>query len=175
MFAMLDAKLTTLLAVAQAGSFTGAAARLGLTQPAVSHQIALLEKELGVVLFLRTRAAAIPTREGLAVLRCARRMQELCSALYAELQTAPPGPAPGEPGQLTAEDNIQNIYQSINSIYSYLQELQVGGAVPDAPPQPPKSKAARPAAATAAAPELPKTPEPPPAPQARESMPSFLL
>ena len=43
------------LAVAETGSFTRAAAELGLTQTAVSHQIAQLEKWLGGELFLRER------------------------------------------------------------------------------------------------------------------------
>lgn len=42
--------------VAAAGSFNQAAARLHLTQPAVSRQIKALEEELGVVLLARPRA-----------------------------------------------------------------------------------------------------------------------
>ena len=38
--------LTAFLAVAETGSFTGAAERLFLTQPAVSKRIALLEGDL---------------------------------------------------------------------------------------------------------------------------------
>ena len=45
---MLDAKLETLLIVAEEKSFTKAAAILSLTQPAVSNHISLLEKEIGI-------------------------------------------------------------------------------------------------------------------------------
>lgn len=54
---MLDAKLTTLLAVAETGNFTRAAELLSLTQPAVSHHIAQLEAELGAALLVRSRRA----------------------------------------------------------------------------------------------------------------------
>ena len=40
-------------AVAQAGSFTRAADRLGLSQSAISRQIGALEEDLGAPLFLR--------------------------------------------------------------------------------------------------------------------------
>jgi len=47
--------LRAFLAVAETGSFTRAAVKLGLTQTAVSHQIALLEEWLGGELFVRER------------------------------------------------------------------------------------------------------------------------
>lgn len=43
----------TFLAVADAGSFSGAARALGSTQPTVGRQVAALEAELGVLLFVR--------------------------------------------------------------------------------------------------------------------------
>ena len=43
---MLDAKLETLLVVAEKKSFTKASVILSLTQPAVSKHISLLEEEL---------------------------------------------------------------------------------------------------------------------------------
>lgn len=48
---MIDARVDTLLAVAENGSFTKAAAALSLTQPAVSHQIIQLENEIGAKIF----------------------------------------------------------------------------------------------------------------------------
>ena len=46
-------RLTVLCEVARRGSFSAAAASLGYTQPAVSRQVALLERELGTLLVRR--------------------------------------------------------------------------------------------------------------------------
>lgn len=53
---MLDIKVISLLAVAQTKNFTKAANALSLTQPAVSHHISQLEKELGVKIFIGEKA-----------------------------------------------------------------------------------------------------------------------
>ncbi len=45
---MLDIKLETLLTVNEKKSFTKAAEELSLTQPAVSHHIAMLEEDLKI-------------------------------------------------------------------------------------------------------------------------------
>ena len=50
---MFDMKVKTLLAVIEAGSYTKAAQKLNLTQPAVSHQIRLLENEFDIKIFYR--------------------------------------------------------------------------------------------------------------------------
>lgn len=49
------------------GSTSAAAAAMGLRQPTVSHQIQMLEAELGVQLFQRTLRKMVPTQEGLAL------------------------------------------------------------------------------------------------------------
>ncbi|MFF7603399.1 LysR family transcriptional regulator [Streptomyces mirabilis] len=56
--------LQTFIAVYECGSFTKAAQRLGITQPAVTQQIRSLEKILGQELFDRTPQGADPTGEG---------------------------------------------------------------------------------------------------------------
>ncbi len=83
---MLDIKLETLLAVAESGSFTRAAERLALTQPAVSHHVAQLENELGCKLFLRGKKCLIPTESGEIALRYARRLQATYAKMVAELE-----------------------------------------------------------------------------------------
>jgi DNA-binding transcriptional LysR family regulator len=63
---MLDAvKLATLRAVVEHGSFTAAGQALALTQPAVSRQISLLERQLGLPLVRRTQTGVRPTEAGL--------------------------------------------------------------------------------------------------------------
>ncbi|MFR1475768.1 MAG: LysR family transcriptional regulator [Hydrogeniiclostridium mannosilyticum] len=51
-------------AVAEAGSFSQGAARLFITQPAVSQAVRRLEAQLGVRLFVRGRRGAVLTAEG---------------------------------------------------------------------------------------------------------------
>jgi DNA-binding transcriptional LysR family regulator len=62
---MLDVtKLATLRAVVTSGSFSAAGAALGLTQPAVSRQVSLLERQVGTQLVRRTRQGVHPTEAG---------------------------------------------------------------------------------------------------------------
>jgi DNA-binding transcriptional LysR family regulator len=62
---MLDAgKLATLDAVLEHGSFSAAGKALGLTQPAVSRQVALLERQLGIQLVRRSRSGVRATEAG---------------------------------------------------------------------------------------------------------------
>jgi DNA-binding transcriptional LysR family regulator len=56
------------LAVADEGSMTAAADRLGVTQPSLSQQIGVLEKHLGVQLFSRTPSGVTVTVAGRAFL-----------------------------------------------------------------------------------------------------------
>ena len=63
----LDA-LATFVAVARAGSVTGGADELGLTQSTVSAQLQSLERELGYRVFDRTSRGVVPTSRGRALL-----------------------------------------------------------------------------------------------------------
>jgi DNA-binding transcriptional LysR family regulator len=56
--------LTAFLAVARERSFTGAAAKLGVSQSALSHTIRELETRLGVRLLARTTRSVAPTDAG---------------------------------------------------------------------------------------------------------------
>ncbi|MCZ4103023.1 LysR family transcriptional regulator [Streptomyces sp. H39-C1] len=56
--------LQTFIAVYNSGSFTKAAQRLGISQPAVTQHIRGLEGKLGQPLFVRTPQGAEPTPEG---------------------------------------------------------------------------------------------------------------
>ena len=81
---MIDPKLYSLIEIVQTGSFTRAAERLSLTQPAVSQHIRLLEESIGAKIFERSHNELRLTREGELVLRYAKRML----ALYHNLEQA---------------------------------------------------------------------------------------
>jgi DNA-binding transcriptional LysR family regulator len=67
-------QLAYFVALADVGSFTGAADSLGVAQPTLSRQMRALEEELGSPLVQRARGALILTPAGEAVLPLARRM-----------------------------------------------------------------------------------------------------
>ena len=66
--------LATLVAVAEAGSFHGAADRLGITQSAVSMQMKALEENLRVALFDRARRPPVLNALGRSLLERAREV-----------------------------------------------------------------------------------------------------
>ncbi|MCC2970962.1 LysR family transcriptional regulator [Massilia sp. IC2-476] len=70
-------QLKMLVAVADHGSFSAAAAELSCTQSRISHGIAELEGELGVSLLARGRAGSAPTEAGQRVVDKARQMLRL--------------------------------------------------------------------------------------------------
>src|SRR3954454_4871857 len=79
---MLDpGKLATLRTVIEHGSFSAAAGALALTQPAVSRQIALLERQLGTQLVLRTR-------QGVRATEAAELLLPHIDAILGRLQVA---------------------------------------------------------------------------------------
>lgn len=59
-----DFRLKVFVTVAQEGSFTKAAARLNISQPAVSQHISELERTTGVKLFERLRGEVVLTEQG---------------------------------------------------------------------------------------------------------------
>ena len=70
-----DSKIRAFLEVEKERNFTKAAKTLGLTQPAVSSQIAALEDALGLELFQRGRELRL-TPSGEIFLGYARRIQK---------------------------------------------------------------------------------------------------
>jgi DNA-binding transcriptional LysR family regulator len=72
---MIDLKrIETFLCAAETSSLSEAAKQLHLSQPAVSHQIKLLEHELGNALFTRTNTGLQLTEAGRLLLPWARRL-----------------------------------------------------------------------------------------------------
>ncbi|RKQ70670.1 LysR family transcriptional regulator [Oceanibaculum indicum] len=77
-------RLRTLAEVARTGSFSLAADRLALTQPAVSNHIRLLEQQIGVALLDRSGRTSRPTPEGeMLIAAAARAAGEIEAALDA--------------------------------------------------------------------------------------------
>lgn len=75
--------LMSFVVVARVGSFTHAAAQIGVSQSALSHAIRGLESRLGVRLLTRTTRSVAPTSEGERVLS---RIAPLLSQVEEELQ-----------------------------------------------------------------------------------------
>lgn len=72
-------QLRYLIQVAETGSFTKAATKLNVAQPALSRQIKLLEDELGVTLFRRDGRGVEPTAAGNELVR---RSMDIFQHLY---------------------------------------------------------------------------------------------
>jgi DNA-binding transcriptional LysR family regulator len=79
--------LRVLTEVADRGSFSAAAYALSMTQPAVSRQIAALERRVGVALFRRVPRGAQPTEAGEAAVELAREILARVRGLETKLNT----------------------------------------------------------------------------------------
>ncbi len=71
----------SLLAVLQEGSLSGAARRLGLTQPTIARHIDALEQAIGANLFLRSQRGLAPTEMALELMPYAEDLAATAAAL----------------------------------------------------------------------------------------------
>lgn len=144
---MLSIKLKTLLAVAEHKNFTKAAEQLFLTQPAVSHHISQMEKELGVTLFNRGKGGLKLTDKGEIVVRYAKRVAALYDRMKSELEDAETrikklriGITHTAESNLTTEIlakcsglssgfNITIITDTINNLYKMLENYEIDLAI----------------------------------------------
>ena len=144
---MLDPKLNTLLEVYECKSFVGAARRLSITQPAVSHPIKALEEELNVCIFERNSGKIVVTREGEEVVKCAKKMRGLYNNLRQDLtdsrkltshltvgvtHTAESNPiAEALANYASQNDNvmIKMITGTINKLYTKLKTYEIDLAI----------------------------------------------
>lgn len=81
-------QLRALVAIADTGSFSEAALELDLSQSAVSHAIATLEEELGVILLSRGRQGALLTPIGEQITEEARQVMRSLENLCRKAQLA---------------------------------------------------------------------------------------
>ena len=82
--------LEKVLAIYEERSFTAAARRLYLTQPAISQNIAQLEKELNVLLFVRDNGKIIPTQACETYVSYASQIRDLWQKLEKEMKAHQP-------------------------------------------------------------------------------------
>jgi DNA-binding transcriptional LysR family regulator len=85
--------LATFAIVAEERSFTRAAARLGMSQSAISHSMRALEKRLGLQLLARTTRSVSPTAAGTALLRNLNPALERIELSLAEVRKQKESPA----------------------------------------------------------------------------------
>ncbi|MFB9123680.1 LysR family transcriptional regulator [Paraburkholderia dipogonis] len=102
-------ELKTFIAVSQYGTFSGAGARIGLTQSAVSAQMQRLEEELGFALFDRTGRSASLNDAGRETLALAEEMM----TLYARLS---------ERGAVAAESGMLRVGAIASAQVSFLAD-----------------------------------------------------
>lgn len=86
-------QLESLVAIADSGSFSRAAAALNLAQPSLSRQIAGLEAEVGQRLLVRTGRGVTPTAAGEAFLVHARSMLDTSRRACDELRNLSANPS----------------------------------------------------------------------------------
>ncbi|WP_214410886.1 LysR family transcriptional regulator [Sphaerisporangium fuscum] len=82
--------LRMICAIAEAGSITKAAARLGLSQPAMTTRLHQVEEMIGGRLFARSHTGVEPTRLGRQVISRARIALSEIDALFGDLRDADP-------------------------------------------------------------------------------------
>jgi len=76
------------VALAEEGSYTAAAKRLHLSQPALSRSIQVLEQLLGAVLFDRTSGAIVPTKIGAILVERGKVLLQDAASVEREVQLA---------------------------------------------------------------------------------------
>ena len=88
-------QLAAFCAVVERKSFSQAAERLGVTQPAVSLQVRALEKRLGTQLLDRSGRRVEPTEAGLRLYRGAQRMLALEDQIVSDVSASAEGELAG--------------------------------------------------------------------------------
>lgn len=106
------------LAVARAGSISGAAEKLGITQPTLSKAISRLERETKIRLFERLARGMRPTELGHAFLAYAQRLDLNATDMYAalrDLRQAKAGTLRLGIGQGVPDRFVANLAQALTS------------------------------------------------------------
>lgn len=86
-------QLRYLVAIADAGSFSAAAQRTHVAQPALSRQVAVLEARIGSRLMERSRSGVTLTESGMRLCNFARGILERMASVESELRSSASRPA----------------------------------------------------------------------------------
>lgn len=119
-----DFRLRIFMAVAEKGSFTLAAKALGVSQPAVSQNIAELEKSLGAELFFRRKGSVTLTPKGAAFKEYAGRILYWYTAT--EMMFGPEGKlSANKPVRLSADGFIAShiLPQALSKLLAFNPSL----------------------------------------------------
>lgn len=112
-------QLKAFIAIAETGTFTAGAARVHVTQAAISMQLKLLETEVGTPLFIRAPRRVILTEAGEALLERARailREHDAAVAEIAELAGAEKGRLRiGSASAMVAADPLPRILKELRA------------------------------------------------------------
>jgi DNA-binding transcriptional LysR family regulator len=118
-------QLHSFVEVIACGSFSKAAIRLGVTQPAVSLHVRNLERRLGVRLIERVAKRAMPTAAGRDLLESAHRLEREVEAAVRQVQ----GHAGGRRGRVRigtgATASIYLLPQVLSALLSAHPDLEV--------------------------------------------------
>jgi len=127
--------LTAFLAVARERSFTRAAAKLGVSQSALSHTIRGLEARLGVRLLTRTTRSVSPTEAGARLLRSlGPHLDEISAELEAlsDLREKPAGTIRINAGDHPSRTILWPVVKKILPAYPEIKiEIAVDNALTD--------------------------------------------
>jgi DNA-binding transcriptional LysR family regulator len=110
-------KLGYFVAVAEAGSISGAAVRLGIAQPALTQSIARFEKEMRLRLFLRSKRGVELTEAGTLLFEEARELLARADAISRSVERH----AEGSIGSVTVGFVSAALYQVLPSAIAQLR------------------------------------------------------
>ena len=116
-----DFRLKVFMTVAQEGSFTKAAARLNISQPAVSQHISELERTTGVKLFERMRGEVALTEQGRIFQIHAKRILDAYITASTLFQTEQPATIRIK----AAEEIYLYIYKALEQYMNIHPEVQI--------------------------------------------------
>lgn len=117
--------LRSFLAVAEEGSLTAAARRLGTSQPTLGRHIRALEARMGAALFRRDVRGLVPTETGAALIGPARAMRDAAAA--AALAAA--GRAPTLTGTVRLTASVAMAVFHLPPILAQLRQAEPGIAI----------------------------------------------